>query len=84
MQETLREMIECFNEEALVMDGYDDCIIGVAECFGKSPSVVYDVNKVLEKLMGDGMTHEEALEYYDYNMVGAYVGESTPIFVHLH
>jgi hypothetical protein len=29
----------------------------------------------------DGMTSEEAMEYIDYNCVGAWVGENTPIIV---
>ena len=28
------------------------------------------------------MTHEEAVEWMDFNVVGAWVGETTPIFVH--
>jgi len=28
-------------------------------------------------------TEEEAIEWVDYNVVGAYVGEGTPIFVKL-
>ena len=28
------------------------------------------------------MTEEEALEYFDYNVQGAWVGEGTPIFVY--
>lgn len=39
------------------------------------------VNNVLEKLQKNGMTYEEALEYYEYNQLGAYVGERTPAFL---
>ena len=28
-----------------------------------------------------GMTTEEAIEFYEYNIVGAYMGEATPIFL---
>ena len=30
----------------------------------------------------DGMTREEAIEWMEFNVVGAWVGETTPIFVH--
>ena len=30
----------------------------------------------------DGMTHEEAIEWMDFNVTGAWLGETTPIFVH--
>ena len=42
---------------------------------------VYDRQKCIEILMErDGMTDEEAVEYFDYNVTGAWVGENTPIF----
>jgi hypothetical protein len=28
------------------------------------------------------MDYAEALEFYDFNIAGAYVGEQTPIFMH--
>jgi hypothetical protein len=31
--------------------------------------------------MKQGMSHEEALEYFDYNVKGAYMGEKTPVWV---
>lgn len=63
------------------MDGYDDCILGICERFGQEPIIAYDKSKVIQKLQKDGMTEEEALEYFDYNQLGAYVGESTPCFI---
>ena len=70
-------------EEALTMDGFDDCVVGILERFGiDQPIVVYDREKVIAKLMDrDQMTHEEALEFYYFNQVGAWVGEKTPAFL---
>lgn len=67
--------------ELLKMDGYDDCAIGLAYRFGHQEVIAYDLNKVLHKLQADGMTYDEAMEFYEYNMIGAYVGDATPIFV---
>jgi hypothetical protein len=39
------------------------------------------LNKVLAALMQDGATHEEAVEWFEFNMVGAWVGEFTPAFI---
>jgi hypothetical protein len=63
------------------MDGFDDCIIGIVERFGSEPILCYDRQAVLEKLMEDGMTHEEAEEYFSFNQIGAWVGETTPCFL---
>ena len=65
----------------MTMDGYDDCVVGYAERYGMDTVVAYDKTKVLEKLQKDGMTIEEALEWFDFNMIGAWVGEHTPIFI---
>ena len=44
--------------------------------------MVYSVEKVLEILMTrDGMSYEDAREFYEFNIVGAYVGTGTPVFV---
>ena len=64
----------------LKMDGYDDCIVGIGRRFNDS-FVVYDVDKVLERLMSAGMTMEEATEYFEFNQAGAWVGEGTPAFL---
>lgn len=69
------------DEEMLKMDGYDDCISGVVEQFGRPPIVCYDKTKVLRRLEGDGMTPEEAEEFWSFNQIGAWVGESTPCFI---
>jgi hypothetical protein len=68
-------------EGLLKMDGYDDCLVGVVERFGGDSYFIYDKELVLEKLQKDGMSYEEALEYYEFNQLGAYVGERTPAFL---
>lgn len=70
--------------DLLTMDGYDDCIVGVVERFGQPPIVCYDKNKVIQKLMSDNMTEEEAEEFFYFNQIGAYVGENTPCFLNIN
>ena len=63
---------------------YDVAILGISEmCCGTANKfqVVYDWNKVIEVNISMGMSEEEAIEYFDYNQGGAYVGEQTPIYV---
>ena len=44
---------------------------------------MYDSEKIIRNLMeNDSMTHEEALEFFDYNIVGSYNGPGMPIFLH--
>jgi hypothetical protein len=69
-------------EEGLVMDGYDDCVVGVLERYGMEPIVLYDKDKVIKKLMDDGCeTYEEAVEFYEFNQLGGWHGDKTPGFL---
>ncbi len=43
--------------------------------------VLYDRSKCIEILMRDGCTYEEAVEYFEFNVSGAWVGDRTPGFM---
>lgn len=69
-------------EELLICDGLDDAIMGVCMRYGEPDVVAYDFLKVLNILVDrDGMSPEEALEFFEYNIIGAGMGERTPVFV---
>ena len=70
------------DSEALLCDGFDDAVIGVAQRINLEPVVAYDVDGIIKILMErDEMTHEDALEYFYYNVQGAWMGEGTPVFI---
>ena len=66
-------------EGSIILDGFDDCLIGIAEEFGNGPRLIYSKDRIIHKLRED-MTEEEAYEYYDYNILGGYFGEQGPVF----
>tara|TARA_B100001250_G_scaffold378958_1_gene369194 strand:- start:1071 stop:1352 length:282 start_codon:yes stop_codon:yes gene_type:complete len=70
------------NPDAILADGFNDAIIGVCgRAGGMGPVVLYDVNKCLEILMErDGMSAEGAVEFFEFNVCGAWVGDETPVF----
>jgi len=71
------------DEGLLLADGLDDAIIGVGVRCSQPNVVVYSHEKVIEILMTrDGMTHEEAEEFFDFNISGAWVGEQTPMWMY--
>jgi len=76
-------LLEIGVESILTMDGYDDCVVGVLQRYGLKDNVmVYDREKVLEKIMHlSDSTYSEAEEYYEFNQLGAWVGEGTPAFL---
>lgn len=77
-----RDYIDEIAEGAIVMDGYDDCIVGISEEFGRETRIVYSKQRIIQKMVKtDLMTEEEAIEYFYFNMVGGYYGERNPIFL---
>lgn len=64
----------------LLADGLDEAFIGIGWQFN-TPLAMYDRDKCIEILESQGMTPEEAQEYFYFNTQGAYVGEQTPIFL---
>ena len=64
-------------------DGFDDCIIGVTTNRNSLDVLCYSSQKIVTKLMTrDGMNYDEAVEFFEYNIQGAYVGPRTPIYIH--
>lgn len=65
-----------------VMEGYNDCVIGVIERFGADPILCYDKEAVIQETMDQStMTYEQALEWFHVNQLGSWVGDNTPCFL---
>jgi len=80
----LEQIIEWYpDEEFLSADGFEEALIGVV--YDKMKSVhllVYSRTKCIEILIErDKMSKEEAEEFFDFNVEGAYMGEKTPLYV---
>ena len=61
-------------------EDYDPCIVGVARRFNDTV-LIYSIKAILDMHARGGMEYDEAVEYIDYNCLGAWVGERTPIIV---
>ena len=68
------------NPKALKADGFDDAILGISSRIGDDSLLAYDYDKCIKILQKD-MSYEEAVEFMEFNVVGSYVGEGTPIFI---
>lgn len=80
------QMLEWIDENFDVViypTGFEDCIVGIGERYGGPPVAVLDVAKMLAHLEKEGMTYDEALEYFEFNILAGYVGEQTPVYMHL-
>ena len=82
--------------EGLKANGFDDCVVGIGRQFNRDV-VVYDQDKVIQKLASEFTEYceynhdegyecdhySEAEEYFEFNMVGGYVGVNTPVYIRL-
>lgn len=69
------------DEPLLFIEGHDNAIMGVTERGGVA-LVVYDGEKILRRLRKrDGMSKDEADEFFAYNIAGTWMGAQTPIFL---
>jgi len=79
---TIQEVKESYGSELLKMDGYDDCIEGIVTRVNQVPFIIYNYEKVITKLMKQGMTYHEAVDFHEFNQACIWIGESTPAFLH--
>lgn len=81
IKEAVIQAVGIDDEEILFADGFEEALVGVGERCGMGPTAIYDYHKSIEILMKrDGMTEEDAVEYFEFNVIGGFVGERTPIF----
>ena len=65
--------------EILQADGFDRAIIGLEPLSGK---LIYDINKIIDILLEEGLSEIDAIEHLEFNVINAYVGEKTPLYIH--
>jgi len=66
-------------------DGFDEAIIGSITSYGRGETVLYSTQKIIEVMMErDGMTAEDAMEFFNFNILGSYNGDGMPAFLNDH
>ena len=63
-------------------DKFDSALVAVGGRFNHGPLAVYDKNKVIGILDAE-MGEDWGEEFFDFNIIGSWVGDSTPIFIEL-
>ena len=59
--------------KAILIDGYDNCITGIV-LSPNSSKIVYSSFAIIREIMSsDGATYSEALDYFEFNIVGGLV-----------
>lgn len=67
----------------LYADGFEDALVGIGQQFNNTGIAIYDIDKCIDILVTrDGMSSEDAWEFFEFNVTGAYVGPKTPIYAY--
>jgi hypothetical protein len=61
-------------------EDYDPCIVGVARRFNDTV-LIYSIKAILDMHVRQGMEYDEAAEYFEFNTIGGWYGDQTPIFL---
>ena len=64
----------------IIYDGFDEAVIGIVYRCGMQPGTLYDQDKCLEILMEQGLSPTDAMEHFNFNVAGGYIGPDTPCF----
>jgi len=82
MRTKIDDIVEMFpDDEILKCDGYDDCCIGYDFGFGEDIRLIYSVRMILDKMVNeDKLSEDEAIEHFEFNFRGSYLGLKTPIW----
>ena len=86
----ITDMIEIsypdYVDKILLADGFDEAFVGVGENSEGNPVAIYSIEKclnILEEQFKDQEDPEtDAIDYFEFNVRGSYVGEFTPMFIH--
>jgi|TARA_R100000951_G_C2496724_1_gene136150 hypothetical protein len=69
----------------MTADGFDKAVVGTITSYGRGETVLYSTEKILEIMMQrDGMSADEALEFFHFNILGSYNGKGMPAFLNDH
>jgi hypothetical protein len=69
------------NPDAFLFDNMDSALIGLGYVGNADPVAVYSKTKLYEKLLADGLSEEDAKEYYTGRFVSGCGGALAPVIV---
>jgi len=75
---TTKEELQDVEPDLLYMDEFEEALMGVVQRMGET-TTCYNSAMIIEILMRD-MSYEDAIEHFEFNIAGAYVGVHTPFF----
>jgi hypothetical protein len=68
------------DQEILIANGFEEAFMGVAVQFDNHIPI-FSKSKCLDILISQGMSYDEAVEFFDFNVQNAWHGSNTPAFI---
>lgn len=81
IQTTLDNLAE-ENPEAVLLDGYEPAILGISRRCGQPSVAAYSYWSIIDILRRE-MSFDDAVEYFEHNISGAWFGEHSPVFIEI-
>lgn len=76
----IKQLLSEMNPDAIIYDDCDDAIIGIGQRCGQNDIAIYSYIKLVH-VFAEQMSYEEAIEWIDYNIMGGWLGENTPMIM---
>jgi|TARA_R110000751_G_scaffold14809_5_gene47847 hypothetical protein len=71
------------DDKPLLADGFDSAVLGLSRGTLGADIAVYSIDRCIDILVKrDGMSEDEAIEFMNFNVLDAYMGPMTPMFVY--
>ena len=71
------------DDKPLLADGFDSAVLGLSRGTLGADVAVYSRDRCIDILVKrDGMSEDEAVEFMNFNVLDAYMGPMTPMFVY--
>ena len=71
-----------FDESVILADGFELAFLGCGYSYAGSYAIYHMGNSIDILIQRDGMSFDEAEEYIEYNVLGAFVGDRMPVFMY--
>lgn len=75
-------LVERDGEEAILFDGLEGALVGIAQQYTGPVLAVYDYQRIIDILMTrDGLSWEDAIEHFGFNIADLWAGSGTPLIM---
>lgn len=75
------EIIKELYPKAIVYPEYEKCICGISDNEFGNTVVCYDMDKMIDQMIENGMTYEDAKDHFCYNIECGVGSEYSPVLI---